>query len=512
MRSILFSAFLACGAVACASSPPATAPTEARQATETLAPIKVLSSEAVRADIALLRRALETIHPGLVRYTSRGELNQAFAELEQAAGQPMTDSELYRRISKILAMVRCSHTKAEQPPALEAWRMESPSHLPFRFKILQGRMIVVSSDPQQANLPRGSEILAINGRQVSDLIAELIQYVPSDGATDASRLAYLASDGDLMGADFDHFYPHLYGFPNGFSLSVKDDDSAPLRTVELKPISFRDWTSLENNGAAYRQDFSTSTTWRMLSDDAGYVRIGTFVNYRDPVDAAALFGQVITELQAAGMQRLIVDLRDNGGGSNDASLALIDAVTKVPYVYQRAVRYRAIRYGNLPDFISSWGDRETLFNPPAEWFIPTPDGQFDLRPEQAPDILAERQPSANAFQGPLIVLTGPANASGATMVIAKLRDMKRARLVGTQSGGSAEGPTAGKIFNVGLPNSKIAVRVPVAFNQMAVGEFEKSGGVRPDVEVPETVEDFRKGFDRALDVALTLPDQAPDAH
>ncbi|MBC2653104.1 S41 family peptidase [Novosphingobium aerophilum] len=196
------------------------------------------------------------------------------------------------------------------------------------------------------------------------------------------------------------------------------------------------------------------------------------------------------------------DLRENGGGSNDASLALIDALTDRPYTYQRAMRYRSVRYGNLPRYISTWGDQEALFNPPLDRFTQNANGWFELRPEQAPEELMPRQPAAERFDGPVAVLSSPANASGATMVIAKLRDMGRAIVMGAPSGGSADGPTAGTIFNVKLPNSGIAVRVPVVFNQMAVSHFDRDGGITPDIPIAVTVADYRAGRDRVLERAV----------
>lgn len=501
MRSLLLSVALVSGTLMGAATSLAPA-AQAQEAVSQAAPVRTLTAEAARADVALMRRALETIHPGFYRYTPRAEMERAFADLERSLEAPITDAELYRRVSQTLALIRCTHTKAEQTEAMEAWRTNNSSHLPFRFRIVEGRMLVVSSDPNQAALPRGAEILSINGRRAADLIETLGAYVPIDGATEWSRATYLADDGDLMGADFDHFYPYVFGFPTEFTLTVRDRGGAPRRTVRLNPVSFRDWTRLDNDGAGYQDNFSETTEWRVLNGDVGYLNIRTFVNYRNPADAAALYQRAFSELQAAGARSLIVDLRNNGGGSNDASLALLDALAREPYTYQRAMRLRAVRYGDLPNFISTWGDRDELFNPPMDSFIPTADGQFDLRADLAPEILLPRQPASYAYQGRVTVLIGPANASGATMVIAKLRDMGRVTLVGARSGGSAVGPTAGTIFNVALPHSGIVVRVPRALNLMDVRTADPQGGIAPDIEVRETVRDFRSGFDRTLAVAI----------
>lgn len=466
-------------------------------------PVRTLSPQEAAGDVALMRRALETIHPGLYRRTSRRAMDRAFDALERSvAAGPVTDVELYRRVSAVLALVRCTHTKADQPDALESWRQDNPSHLPFRFALAEGRMIVLSSDPGQPPLPRGAEIVSINGRPVARLIATLGAYVPVDGFTEGSRAAYLASDGDLMGADFDHFYPYVFGFPQRFTLVLRDGPGAPRRTLTLVPVPFRTWRTFDSAGRPYRQDFADAVSWRMLDGQTGYLAVATFVNYRRPVDAAALYARALDELRAAGAQSLVLDLRANGGGSNDAALALIDALATGPYVYQRAIRYRAVRYGDLPDHISSWGDRDALFAPPLDRFVPAADGWFDLRADLAPEVLMPRAPAPGAFTGPVTVLAGPANASGATMVVARLRAMGRVRVVGARTGGSADGPTAGTIFAVRLPASGIVVRVPLVFNQMAVDRFDPRGGVQPDVPVPVTVADLRAGRDRALAAAM----------
>jgi C-terminal processing protease CtpA/Prc len=465
-------------------------------------PIITLSAADARADLALMRRALETIHPGLYRRATKPEMDRAFGALESGVDGPVTDAELYRRIADTLARIRCTHTKAEQTEAMEAWRIDHAAHLPWRFRIIEGRMIVVSSDAAQTALPRGAEVLAINGRRAKALVDALAPYVSVDGASDWTRPTFLAEDSDLMGADFDHYYPYLFGFPETFEVRLRDGDR--VRNVTLKPITFRQWTKLDNDGAKYRLEFGADTRWKMLDATTGYLSVPTFVNYRNPVDAAALYARALGELRAAGAMRLIVDLRENGGGSNDAALALIDALALQPYTYQKAARLKAVRYGDLPDYISTWGDRDRLFNPPLENFTKTNDGWYELKPDLSPDVLKPRAPAPNAFTGPVVVLTGPKNASGATMTIAKLKDMGRVTLVGGRSGGSADGPTAGTIFNVKLPKSGIAVRIPNAWNAMAVERFDSKGGMRPDIEVRETVADFRARRDLALERAIEV--------
>ena len=463
--------------------------------------LRTLTPAQAQEDVALLRRSLETIHPGLYRRTTKAKMDAAFIDLERAAHDPITELELYRRISLLLADIRCNHTKAEQAPAIEEWRRDNPSHLPFRFRLLEGRMIVESSDPNQPALSRGAEVLSINGRSVSELVQTLGAYVPIDGNTVWARTDNLANDGDLMGSDFDHFYPYVFGFTPAFDLVVSDGSASAPRSVRMSAMPFKAWRTLAWDGDRYRSNFADTTTWRMLDAETAYLRIITLVNYRKPVDAPAFYGQIFDEIRAAGAKRLVLDLRDNGGGSGDATYPLMDFLSPKPFVWNKMIRFQTVRIGDLADAIETWGDREETFFPPLDQFIPVMGGGFDLSPAESPDELLPRAVSASAFTGPVTILTSPVNGSGSTMLIAKLRDLGRVRLVGGRSGGSGDGPTAGQIYNVKLPNSGIAVRVPNAFNAMQVSRFERDGGVTPDVLVQQSVSDYRAGRDTVLEAA-----------
>ncbi len=74
-------------------------------------------------------------------------------------------------------------------------------------------MIVVSNDAQPGAPPPGSEIVAIDGRPTPAVLTELGRAVAYDGTTDQTIAAKLAGDSDLMGDDFDEYWPVFHGFP-----------------------------------------------------------------------------------------------------------------------------------------------------------------------------------------------------------------------------------------------------------------------------------------------------------
>jgi C-terminal processing protease CtpA/Prc len=470
-----------------------------------------LTAEQARADVALMRTALEEAHPGLYRYVVELEIDAAFAKLEKRAKTPITDVELYGEISLLLATIRCDHTKAEFSEALTKYRNESPTHLPFRFKLFDKRMFVFGGDLRPQSLPRGAEILAINDQPVRAILDLLANAISIDGFTDASRQTKLAADSDLMGSDFDQFYPILYGFAPRFKLLVKMQNETQAKAVTLDAITFREWVKLPWQSTAYRDEFYKSIDWKLIGNKTAILKIDTFVNYRNPVDPAAFYAGFFKVLNSAKVEHLIIDLRENGGGSGDATVALASFLLDKPFVWNKPIQQKAIRFGAWSKYVETWGDRKEIFEPPVENFRKLPSGFYeritsDATPDQRPNAIA-----ADRFSGRVTVLSSPVNASGTTMLIAKLKDEKRITVVGEATGGSAEGPTAGRLFFLKLPNSGIVVRVPNYWNLMSIGSFTRGLGVVPDIEVTNTLDDFLAGKDRVLDMAKTRAHKATSA-
>lgn len=468
---------------------------------------RTLSAEQASRDVALLRRALETVHPGLYRYSEKPAIDAAFARLEAAAAAPITELALHAEIARLLAVIHCDHTKAEMSEALDDFRTRNATHLPLRFQLIEGRMIVVSSDGQPGAPPAGSEILAINGKPVPALLLQLAPLVAYDGTTDQAIAAKLADDSDLMGDDFNENYPALFGFPESWEVEWKAVGTVASVTATLKPIRFAQWTALPGPGAKYRSEFYNAITWRM-SGKTARLGIDTFVNYRNPVQASALLSGFFASMKEAGTDHLILDLRNNGGGSEDVSVALGRYLIDRPFTWSKPIRYKAVRYGDLPDHFETWGDREARFNPPLEAFTRSADGWYDRIPVLGGEAVSdgdstfEQQPIRDlAFRGRLTILSGPRNGSGATRTIAQLKEKAGAVIIGEDSAGSAEGPTSGAIFLMKLPESGIKVRIPEAWNRTNIASFLPSKGVPVDQLVVPTLADFEAGRDRTLAVA-----------
>ena len=455
----------------------------------------VLSSEQAKAEIDLLRRSLESIHPGLYRYTPKDKIDLEFARLEALARKPINDIDLYREISLTLAAIRCDHTKAELPPALSRFRNENGTHFPFRFRIFGPRLYVVEA-AEGLDLPRGSEIEEINGRKVSELIRTLSAFVSVDGFTDHVRPFKLAEDSDLMGADFDHFYPFVYGFAENIKLKFRRPGSRNTQYVDTKPITYPQWKQLRPEGAVSNFSDDGAVELKLLDQKTAYLNIETFVNYRTPVDASQVFRPIFARLRSEGVDHLILDLRQNGGGSDDVPASLTRFLLKGPAKVRRTTAVRSVKFDEtLRPYLQTWNN--SIFSLKADDFDENPEGLFQRKANEA-----ELIPEPEAFGGKVTVLTSSYNASGVVMLLASLREMREMTFVGEETGGSAEGPTAGVIVFLKLPHSKITVRVPVYRSYTFVKNAIPGKGIIPDVKVAETIADLLAKRDPVLASAM----------
>ncbi|MDJ0940575.1 MAG: S41 family peptidase [Woeseiaceae bacterium] len=458
----------------------------------------ILSAEDAIADITLARAALEQIHPGYERYTPREKLDAYWAELASRAADGIDRGELYLHLSEILAAIRCDHTKAELPSDLEERRKSEPVYLPFSFRLFDGRMYV-DRVAKGLDLDRGDEITAIDNRPVGRWITAVEKYIPVDGETDHVKPNEIESSTEFMGPALEHFAPYLYDIYEQASLQVATADGKE-EVMLVDRVGYTEYEAIIGQ-KRYSRNFVDSVRYKALGRDGAYLAVDTFVNYREPVDAMAHLAPYFEKLKRQGRDKLILDLRQNGGGSDDAQTALLRHIITEPLLQAEAklTRYRSLDPAIKPR-LSTW--QQEALDPDPEWFEDAGDGFYRIVAAEAGAPAGPVEPAEHAFDGQLVLLTSSSNASGLTHLIANLETAGRATFVGEKTGGAPTGATAGIIFFLELPASGIKVRVPAQRTVIAnAGSLPDRDGIEPDVAAPETAESWLEGRDPALEAA-----------
>lgn len=171
-----------------------------------------------------------------------------------------------------------------------------------------------------------------------------------------------------------------------------------------------------------------SVSHRMLDDKIGYIRISSFVNgtQKDFEDALA-------DLQSQGMQGIVFDMRDNGGGMVDSVVAILDDILPAGTVV-----YTMDKSGKREDYTSD---------------------------------------DAKKIDIPVTVLVNESTASAAEIFTGAIRDFNYGTIIGTNT------------FGKGIVQSTVplsdgsAVKITVATYYTPSGECIHEKGIKPDIEL-----------------------------
>lgn len=456
------------------------------------------SSAAARGDIAILRRAYETLHPGLHRYSTPQQTAARFDALERAWSKPQTLGDAYLSLSHFLATVRCGHTYANfynQKRAVADTLFAGRTRLPFQFVWRDGRMIVTRNLSGDARLAPGAEVLTVDGREAGAILRGLVPYARADGHNDAKRRALLEVRGDDRFETFDIFHPLMFGAPgDAFRLRVRPFGGNAV-TLEAAPI---DLAARRAAMAATADDDAPAWTFA-LEEDVGVLTMPNWALYNSKWDWRAFLDGVFVQLGSPTVRGLVIDLRGNEGGLDcgNSILARLTAREIALGDEERRVRYRKTP-PDMDPYLDTWDDSFRDWGADA---TDLGDGFYRLAGEEeggaAVNVI---RPLAPRFTKPVMVLVDAQNSSATFQFAATVQANGLGRLMGSPTGGNRRGINGGAFFFVRLPGSGLEADLPL------IGRFPKTpqpdAGLLPDIAAVNTVADIAAGRDGVRAAAI----------
>jgi C-terminal processing protease CtpA/Prc len=449
-----------------------------------------LSVEALRQDFTIFRQALEEVHPGLYEHTQKPDLDAKFGAVYSALLDPLTDIGFYRRLSPIIATIHCYHTGL-QLSTLSLKRFDNTQKiLPLDIRVLGGRPYVFRNFGA-ANVPLGSEILAINGAPAHEIIARLLTnaVLPTDGLGLPGRYRKLSRP-----LSFSRQLALQITQSKEFSISLKTREVAEVSSVQVAGLT----TDQIRDNVQYRSNYTSSRRpldFRIL--DSKSTAVLTIASFQEESDYESFLAQAFKRLKEAGIQRLIIDLRNNGGGEDEYGAMLVSYLVSQPFAYYRSLQakndhFAADRYA--PDGFDAAGFAKRLTKGADRMFYVGTEFHSGLRIQQ---------PRGDHFDGTVYVLINGLTGSAAVECSAIIHTLGRGIFVGEETGGGYGHNSSGDSLDIVLPNSKLRVSIPVMRYSLAVkpGVFEHHGLI-PDYQIQSTIEDLIKGADPEMDFVL----------
>lgn len=286
----------------------------------------------------------------------------------------------------------------------------------------------------------------------------------------------------LLAVDGQALLEHEPAFALGreFKLSVLARDGRTVRSVTI---------ALPGVGPKNRPPMIEPTSVvSSIRGRTGLLKVAAFPGIVG-FDFARRINSAVRQFNSQNCDRLIVDLRGNcGGGLGSLRLMSYFTPAKVPVGYSltRAARDADRRPEQLTVIDKIPNSKIALYAMALKFRFVQKDRSIRLVTEGL---------GAQPFHGRIVLLIDEYTRSGAEMVAAFARERGLARLVGAKTPGQTLGAAN---FTVG---SEYRLRIPLVGWYTAKDEVIEGLGVRPDVNVPLTVEDLRSGTDRVLSVA-----------
>ncbi len=469
------------------------------------APAQTIPAADLQQDLVILRQAYETLHPGLYRYNTKPEMDAKFAALGKQFQKDLTLREAYLALSVFAAQVKCGHTYANffnQTKAVKTAVLQGQNRVPFYFRWLYRTMVVTRDFTVDRQVPRGTEILSINGVKTPQILARLMTIARADGSNDAKRIASLEVFGDSLYETFDVYFPLF--FPQKsmrLAMTVRLPGENQPRNITVEALTYEQRIApIQARESARKGGSDAQFYWKKLADGSAVLTMPTWALYDSKWDWKAWLNARLDELADSKAPALIIDLRGNEGG-NDIGNEILKRLVKEDLKLSQD--RRLVRYRETPAALNTyldtwdpsfkkWGDAAVDLEKP--W--PTAPGAVPYfllkRYDDSPggDVI---HPEGNPFPGKVFVLIDANNSSATFQFERIVQRYKLGTLVGQPTGGNQRGINGGAFFFLRLPKSGLEIDLPL------IGSFptepQPDAGLTPDVAVVPTVQDVVDGND-----------------
>jgi C-terminal processing protease CtpA/Prc len=223
---------------------------------------------------------------------------------------------------------------------------------------------------------------------------------------------------------------------------------------------------------------------------------------------ALFLSETFAEIRDQRFDRLIIDLRQNGGGSTNVSNELLRYITDEPV--RNFARYDLKVSRQIKRYLKQQAPR-WMYWLPLQYFFS--EGRLIWGAPEGTTVVMEGEfiepgDPALRFSGDLFVFVGPRTFSTAADFAAVVKDFGLGTLVGEETGGLA--CSFGDTYPFRLPNSQIEVRTSYKYFIRPSGEITE-GGIQPDHRMLETAADVAAGRDAAMELARQLPGRSDGA-
>jgi C-terminal processing protease CtpA/Prc len=322
-------------------------------------------------------------------------------------------------------------------------------------------------------IKRGAQIISINGISTDSMLRHSKRFITTDGYNVTGKDHYIK-------LGFNTYYLSIFGRPDTFTVEfLKNDTVRTVKYPAFKAKSVPPIPLTAKDDSLYTIYKRARMKFRFLDDEkkAMLLKIDGFSRKK----FGRTYRKVFRKLHRNKSQNLIIDLRNNGGGSLENSYRLLSYLldssqTQTLRTGIRSYPYKQYTNGNILFKLMRFGFR-IISN--KKTVNDTDNFVYTIKPNKK-----------YHYKNKVYVLINGGSFSASCLVAAYLKNHNRAVFIGEETAGASEGCNAGITPYYKLPNTKIRLRMPAFRIVHDVCPAITGHGILPDYPVQYTIKDI----------------------
>lgn len=470
---------------------------------------KMLTIAGMKTDLAMMKTVWEQMHAGLYRYNTPEQINAFFADADKKTNNPLEQRVFYLLIAQLNNKINCGHTYLNyynNNDVIKA-NLYSSNVVPFLFRPIADDFIITHDFSDAGLFNKGDIILSINNIPIKQIRDSLLTVTKADGLNGYNQRLYeMGIYPDDIETEhyclFDIYFPMFFKADiNEINYVIKVKTPAGvIKEIACNGIDkSQRLITFENKYGPLPQKDATWTL-KKLNETIALFTIGDFATYNWDFDYKIYLDSIFTMLKQEHFTNLIIDIRNNEGGSDEARDEVLSYLIHNPVPALNEFR-RLYRFISLPDsilpYLNTW---DPAFLKTKFGYLQTTDGYYALGQENMQiDAIMGKQ---NSFVGDVYLITDAGNTSSTFLMAKLIKYEELGKLVGEPTGGSQQGINGGEIVFFTLPYSKIEMDIPLIYQQLYGSLPDK--GIQPNVLINTTREDIINGADPQVEWILNF--------